>query len=104
MSSNDKIRVDNEKINCRSCNKQLYGVLIFDQTIPAVRTGFKTMSNVYRQVVEANCPHCNDQAWTQKYETKIMLSPYEGLYFKNIDQEVINDELMTKIEIGIQNE
>lgn len=100
MDSAGKIRVDNEKIHCRSCNKQLYGVLIFGQTIPAVRTGFQKFTSVAEQTIKANCPFCGDKAWDKHYDKKTMLSPSEGLYFKSMDQEVVGEVLLTAIEIG----
>jgi hypothetical protein len=104
MDSQEKIRVDNEKIKCRSCEKELFGVLIFGQPIADYRTGFQKFVSPQSNSIQANCPYCDDKSWEKHYNSKTMLSPLHGLYFKNIDQEIVNeDELLTRIEIGISS-
>lgn len=99
MDSQEKtINFSEEIVKCRSCNKDLFSILLLDSNLPEIKQG-KNKIQISTQKMKSNCPFCKDESWTKIVTQKVMMAPIDGFYFKDIEQEVIGDTISMMINL-----
>jgi hypothetical protein len=75
-----------EIIRCRSCDKNLFSILLLDGDLPSYKVG-KKIVDIDKQTMTASCPYCGDKSWSTTVTQRVMMSPVDGLHFTEIDQD-----------------